>query len=479
MANQFAQFTKAPGQNINTKAAQVRSAGGVHIATGDALKELQDQLESMRTGLAGVFVDDTTSGIQPGTITNVDLAPGFSLYQVVASLPALPNANFPIGAVVFDLATQRLYRNAANVWTDGVPSSSISTPLTVNNFSAAIRPIQVVSSLPPLPDANYPTGSVVLNGLDGQLYRNFGNVWRNEVPAVNITGQITTTQISPNAITTPLLAANAVVASVIAAGAVTAGKLAANSVIAGTIAVGAVNASDITVGTLTVTVKITNAGSSGIITDITQGTDPVAGINFGIQIKQNGGNGRISIGPLGIYVINTSNQVVLTLLNSTGGLITVANSSGITTAGLGNNTFGGTISVGGPGTGSGHLEMVSGGSAQLRLTNTSSANRVITGVDGSDRGYVQLNTPSANNFVPVVASVGQKIAFGAAQLSSGTKSVNTGLSAITSFVATLDTGGGAPTEYLATYGASGGTINVISSNAASSLFFSWAAFGTV
>jgi len=67
------------------------------------------------------------------------------------------------------------------------------------------------------------------------------------VAAVDITGTITTTQITDDAITSPKIAANAVTATEIAANAVTATAIATDAVTANKIQAGAVTAAKISV----------------------------------------------------------------------------------------------------------------------------------------------------------------------------------------------------------------------------------------
>lgn len=118
---------------------------------------------------------------------------------------------------------------------------------------ALLEGVTVVSSLPPLPDANYPSGKVVYLQATGQnkLYRNVSGTWSAATPASDLTGQITETQITDNAVTTPKIAAGAVTATEIATNAVTADKILAGAVTAGKIAADAVTASEIAAGTIT------------------------------------------------------------------------------------------------------------------------------------------------------------------------------------------------------------------------------------
>lgn len=139
--------------------------------------------------------------------------------------------------------------------TNILPNGSIPGGyITAAMFASSIQPILIVASLGFT--GSY-VGQVVVLTSDQQLYRWTGSIWTADVPVVNLSGQITTSQITPNAITTPLLAANAVTAAQIAANTITSGNIAANAIQAGQLAVGAVNASFIIVDDIIVTGHLT------------------------------------------------------------------------------------------------------------------------------------------------------------------------------------------------------------------------------
>lgn len=146
--------------------------------------------------------------------------------------------------------------------------------ITIDNFAASIEPIQIVNSLPALPDTNYSQNAVVLLTTDRKLYRRSMDTWTAYVPAVDLSGQITETQITDNSITTPKINALAITSQKLAAEAVTIGKIAADAIIAGTIGAGAIRAQDVAfesgciqtadIGDLQVTnAKIANAQITG------------------------------------------------------------------------------------------------------------------------------------------------------------------------------------------------------------------------
>jgi hypothetical protein len=141
--------------------------------------------------------------------------------------------------------------------------SAISTAL---QFAQALQSIGVVSSLPALPDALYPIGAQVVLTTDGKLYRNVGGTWSKSVDGADliaqsvagssiINGAIGTTQIANQAITASQLALSSVTTPALATGAVTAAILAANAVTYQALAAGAVDATKFATGQAPVAVN--------------------------------------------------------------------------------------------------------------------------------------------------------------------------------------------------------------------------------
>lgn len=145
--------------------------------------------------------------------------------------------------------------------------------VTTAKFAAGIEPVSIVSALPN--PVGYTGPRTVFLTTDGKLYRYVAGAWTTAVAAPDITGQITTTQITPGAITTPLLAAGAVTAATIAANsitaneiaanAITASELAANSVVAGKIAAAAISATEIAAGQIQATHLAANSIAVGTL----------------------------------------------------------------------------------------------------------------------------------------------------------------------------------------------------------------------
>jgi hypothetical protein len=124
------------------------------------------------------------------------------------------------------------------------PQTATTEFIDNNSFETGIRDlfedqglnaIVSVSSLPtsPAPSA----GDTVFLTTDGKLYRYSGSAWvviLSEVDGADITGTISETQISDNAITTDKIAANAITGSKITANTITSGLLATSGIITNT-----------------------------------------------------------------------------------------------------------------------------------------------------------------------------------------------------------------------------------------------------
>lgn len=95
-------------------------------------------------------------------------------------------------------------------------------------FGGDLRPPTSVVSLPALPNATYPTGALVV--FNGELYRNDAGTWTKAVQTVDLDGQIINNQIQDGAVSTTKIVDSAVITSKLNDAAVTLGKVAANAV---------------------------------------------------------------------------------------------------------------------------------------------------------------------------------------------------------------------------------------------------------
>jgi hypothetical protein len=272
------------------------------------------------------------SGIADGSVTIAKFASTLRPIEVLGSLPTTGNVT---GRIVLLTGDGKLYRYDGSAFIATVPSTDITgtlsdsqlaaiaaakitgtivasqiadSTLTTAKFASGIEPVGVVSSVPGTLSTR-----VIFNTTDGKAYRWNGTSYVSSVPAVDITGtlsnsqiadlaaakltgQITTTQITDSSISTAKIAAGAITAAKIAAdtitaneiasgaittaelaagsvtttklttGAVTANEIASNAIIAGKIAAGAVSATEISAGAIT-TSKLLVTGQGAALND--------------------------------------------------------------------------------------------------------------------------------------------------------------------------------------------------------------------
>lgn len=203
----------------------------------------------------GVWTDDIFS-ITSGSVDLASFAAGIEPVSIVS---VLPNPTGYTGAkIVFLTTDNKLYRYTGTAWTSTISATDINGTLASDNFSADLRPVEVVATLPAT--GNFVGRTAVLT-TDGKLYRFTATGWSAAVPTTDLSGTISAGQISSNAITTDKLDANSVTTGKIAAGAVTADRISANaitseklvsgSVIAGKIAAAAVSTTELAANAIT------------------------------------------------------------------------------------------------------------------------------------------------------------------------------------------------------------------------------------
>lgn len=268
-----------------------------------------------------------TVSLQGSPITDTDLrcyeyrygaAENWNTMTVIEQVQAVPNGSggfagactvgtIPVGTWWFGvkaLNTSGIYSNtpayAQSTVSNSISGASIQNgTLDAGAFAAGIAPIYGPYLTLPSP-GSVPAGTLAVlynpSTNSGQLYVQSGGAWVLDVPAINITGQltaaqiasittaqltgqITTTQITPGAVTTPLLAAGAVNTAALAAGAVVAATVAAGAITTPALAAGSVTGTNIAAGTIT---------SGNIAANAIQAGQVAAGaINVGTIIAQN------------------------------------------------------------------------------------------------------------------------------------------------------------------------------------------------
>ena len=216
-------------------------------ASGDFVGQIK--YDTTSNGLyrwTGTAWSDDIFSITSGSVNLASFAAGIEPVSIVSSLPS-PSGY--LGAkVVFLVTDNKLYRYTGTSWVSTVLASDIEGELSADNFSATLRPVEIVSALPSID--NFVGRTAVLT-TDGKLYRYTSSGWSASVPTTDLSGSISVGQIASGAITTDKLDANSVTTGKIATGAITADKLAANSIIAGKIAAGAISADAIAANAIT------------------------------------------------------------------------------------------------------------------------------------------------------------------------------------------------------------------------------------
>lgn len=193
-----------------------------------------------------------------------------------------------------------LYRYNGSTW------DQISQKVYADDFGTGVRPVQLVSSNPALPNSAYPTGSVILNSTDGKLYRNNSGAWTAATPTSDLTGTIAAGQIAANAVTAGTIAANAVTAGTIAAGVVTATTVGTNQIIASSANVA--NAVITNAHIVTIDAGKLTAGTINAVLSLTTGGEFRAGT----------GDSQLAASTTGTTIGNTSGQHIAAITFTSG-----------------------------------------------------------------------------------------------------------------------------------------------------------------
>ncbi len=187
------------------------------------------------------------SDIATGAISLTKFASGIEPVTIVSSVPGTKSTE-----TIYNTTDQKLYKWNGSAYVVATPSAFsdltgtitsaqiADAAITTAKFAAGIEPVTIVSSVP----GTFSTNSI-FNTTDRKLYRWNGTAYIATLAATDLTGQITSTQITDDAITTPKIAANAVTASEIAANTITSAQIAADTITAGQIAAAAISTSEL------------------------------------------------------------------------------------------------------------------------------------------------------------------------------------------------------------------------------------------
>lgn len=299
---------------------------------------------TLGTGSNGTWTrtTDADTGAELATGTYVFVTAG--AVNANAAFTMVTQGTIVIGTsdIVWALFSQVTSIDASSIAGKIIQSQIQDGAINTAKFAAGLTPVEVLGTLPS--SGNF-AGRQVFLTTDSKLYRYTGSAFTVAVPTVDLIGQVTTTQITDNAITSAKVLAGAVTAGKIAANAVTAGTIDANAVTAGTIQAGAVNttelaanavnASKIAAGAVTAS-KITvadlasinaNIGAitSGSLTSVdltaSSGLSQVSISTAGLVI----GSGRITLAASGsnptmrVYAVGGTDRIEING-NSTGGI---------------------------------------------------------------------------------------------------------------------------------------------------------------
>lgn len=261
------------GANINLTGGAPNTLDGVTLALNDRIL-VKDQTDGKQNGIYYVSTLGTGSNgtwtRTTDTDTGAELVTGS--YCFISSGTINANAAYTMvttgtivigtSTITWNLFSQVTQIQAANIIGQIVAAQVQDAAINTAKFAAGLTPVEIVGTLPS--SGNF-AGRTVFLTTNGKLYRFDGSSFTASVPATDMTGQITTTQITDNAISSPKISAGAITAGKIDAGAVTAGTIAANAVTAGTISAGAVNTAELAAGAVNASKIAANTITAGQI----------------------------------------------------------------------------------------------------------------------------------------------------------------------------------------------------------------------
>lgn len=324
------------------------------------------------------------------------------------------------------------------------------------SYTSGNTGIQIVANLANI--TNPVEGEVAFLATDAKLYRYDGSQWTSAVPTVDLTGEITETQIADDSISTPKLQANAVTANEIASNTITANEIASGTITANEILSGTITSAQIASNTITANEIASNTITAGEIasgtitaTEIATGTITADKINvsnlFSQQITIGTGGyiqGNYSAGSTGFRInangtaefrqVTVAGQIITDIGSSIDGQYVQNINAGTITAGTisadrigansitadkinvtnlnavntntGNLTVDGTltISTGGSITGSNYLFNDAGGNVAGWIIQTGTLKSQASGA------RIELN--KADNRISIFDAVGEKAVMG-------------------------------------------------------------------
>lgn len=189
--------------------------------------------------------------ISNASLTAAKFASSIEPVTIVTSVPGTKSTN-----TIFNSTDGKTYRWNGSAYVTTVPTTDLVGTITnaqlasgavdATKFASSVEPTTLVSSVPGTKSTNH-----IFNTTDGKIYRWNGSAYIATVPTTDLSGTISSTQITDGAITTPKMTANSINGDRIAAGTLDASKITADSITAGQIAAGAITSSELSTGAVT------------------------------------------------------------------------------------------------------------------------------------------------------------------------------------------------------------------------------------
>lgn len=307
--------------NITLAGGAPSTLDGVTLSTSNRIL-VKNQTDAKENGIYTVSV--LGSGANGTWVRATDADTGSELvsgsYIFISGGTTYSNASFVMttpGAITIGVSdiNWSLYSQITNILASNIIGQIVTAQiqdaaLTTAKFAAGITPVEIVGALPG--SGNY-AGRTVYLTTDAKLYRYNGSSFVASIPTTDLTGQITTTQITDNAVTTAKVNAGAVTTAKLAAGAVTANEIATNTITAGQIASGAINTDELAAGAVTAnkilagTITTTQIAASTILaSNIAAGTITADRLNVTSLSAISANLGTVTAGTLNSVTINST-----------------------------------------------------------------------------------------------------------------------------------------------------------------------------
>ena len=337
------------------------------------------------TAISGSIIASQIGSVSAATITGVIvsnqlidqilntqrlIASDISVVKRLTTLPTLPNSDYPAGSLVLNTTNKTLYQNVAGAWTVVTASSNVVGTLTSNDI-ASVNANSIVGLI-----IASQIGSVSASSITGSITSS----QIGSVAASAIVGSITSSQIGSVAATAITGSITASQITSVNASAITGtisssqiGSVSASS-ITGTISstqIGSVNANTITLGSLSAINYTVGSGEN-------QTTINSTGLAVGL-LKIDGASNQNTIAINGFFPVQLTggNASAALSLGNIGGTGTVQISGG------GSTNHITVVNYGGLGrNGSGRFELSAASTNSISFATNSSERWIIGGSDG-------------------------------------------------------------------------------------------------